>query len=313
MSKVAEAAGAFAEKIIDEGDAEVDAANDAQEGEENGSGSSTLDERKAKLEQLRKRMRSSAQANRAEVVSESTKAKITAREAARMERQRKLAETLRQKADAEDRGEDIERKRNWEYTIEENDEWEKKLARKARRADFEFHNDGDAARKRYKKDLDLLQPDLVAYNKQKEMALGLAAGALSKPGSSSSSITNFDPSGSSSLVPTSVQQQLAAESLYRDANTLLYADNKPSEEAIDRVVAKINRDVDKKKRFSRKRNDDDGDITYINERNRVFNKKVRAAKWSVYDSFSSALSQIARYYDKYTAEIRASFERGTAL
>ena len=33
--------------------------------------------------------------------------------------------------------------------------------------------------------------------------------------------------------------------------------------------------VDKKKKFSRKRNnEDEGDITYINERNRVFNKKV---------------------------------------
>ena len=44
------------------------------------------------------------------------------------------------------------------------------------------------------------------------------------------------------VVPTSQQQQLAAESLYRDANTLLYADNKPSEDAIDRVIGKINRE-----------------------------------------------------------------------
>ena len=41
--------------------------------------------------------------------------------------------------DAEERGEDVERQKNWEYTIEENEEWEKKLARKKRRADFEFH------------------------------------------------------------------------------------------------------------------------------------------------------------------------------
>lgn len=89
---------------------------------------------------------------------------------------------------------------------------------------------------------------------------------------------------------------MAAESFYRDANTLLYADNKPTENAIDRVLAKINRDIDKKGKFSRKRlNEDEGDITYINERNRVFNKKI------------------ARYYDKYTSEIRVSFERGTAL
>lgn len=34
--------------------------------------------------------------------------------------------------------------------------------------------------------------------------------------------------------------------------------------------------IDKKGKFSRKRlNEDEGDITYINERNRVFNKKVR--------------------------------------
>ena len=89
-----------------------------------------------------------------------------------------------------------------------------------------------------------------------------------------------------------MQQRLAADSLYRDANTLLYADNKPSEEAIDRVVGKLNAEyvyvlleamlrahvsdsIDKKKKFSRKRNnEDEGDITYINERNKVFNKKV---------------------------------------
>lgn len=81
----------------------------------------------------------SSKANRQSLVEESARQKINAREAARLERQRALAETLRTKADAEERGEDIERAKNWEYTIEENDEWEKKLARKKRRADFEFH------------------------------------------------------------------------------------------------------------------------------------------------------------------------------
>lgn len=48
---------------------------------------------------------------------------------------------LRTKADAEERGEDVDREKNWEWTIEENEGWEKKLARKARRADFEFHGE----------------------------------------------------------------------------------------------------------------------------------------------------------------------------
>lgn len=265
----------------------------------------TTEQRKAKMEELRAKMRSSAKANRKSVIEESARAKVNARDAARLEKQKKLAEVLRTKADAEERGEDVERAKNWEWTIEENDEWEKKLARKARRADFEFHDDAHAARRRYKKDLDQIKPDLTQYNRQKEVAMGLAPGTLTKRAgvsgagaSSSTTITNFDPQQGSNmqLVPTSQQQQLAAESLYRDANSLLYADNKPTEDAIDRVISKINRDVDKKRNFSRKRaNEDEGDITYINERNRVFNKKI------------------ARYYDKYTAEIRASFERGTAL
>jgi len=270
----------------------------AEEAKEAGSKMS-IAERKAKLERLRKKMHDAERANRASLVEESAKAKMTARETARLERQRKLAEVLRTKVEAEERGDDVERQKNWEWTIEENDEWEKKKARKARRADFAFNDDADAARRRYKKDLDFIKPDLEAYNKQKEIALGLPSGTLVKTGNSSSSaLTAFDPKAgsSSAVVPTSVQQRLAAESLYRDANTLLYADNKPSEDAIDRVISKINRDVDKKSKFSRKRNnEDEGDITYINERNRVFNKKI------------------ARYYDKYTAEIRASFERGTAL
>jgi len=247
----------------------------------------TMEERKAKMAQLRKKIAASAKANRASLIEESAKTKLNVRDAARLDRQRKLADVLRQKADAEERGEDVERQKNWKWTIEENDNWEKKLARKKRRADFEFHDDAHAARRRYKKDLDHIKPDLVAYNKQKEVAMGFAPGTL----------VSFNPAaGSSALVPTSQQQQLAAENLYRDANTLIYGDNKPSEDAIDRVVGKINQDIDKKSKFSRKRpNEDEGDITYINEHNRVFNKKI------------------ARYYDKYTAEIRASFERGTAL
>jgi pre-mRNA-splicing factor SYF2 len=60
-------------------------------------------------------------------------------------------------------------------------------------------DDAHAARRRYKKDLDLIKPDLAAYNRQKEVVLGLAPGSLAKSGSStplaSSALTTFDPSG----------------------------------------------------------------------------------------------------------------------
>jgi len=255
--------------------------------------SMTSEERKKKLEELNRRMRESSQANRNAVIREATTQKVSIRDAARLEKQRHLAEVLRSKAEAaaDDREDELERLKNWEYTIEENDAWEKKLKRKQNRGDFQFHDEADQARKKYKKDLDLLKPDLVAYNRQKEIALGLAPGTLVK--------TSTDEKGKQVAIhtPNAAQQLAAHEDLYRDANTLIYADNKPSEEVIDKMVAKLNKDVDKRNKFSRKRaNDADGElITYINERNRMFNKKI------------------SRYYDKYTEEIRASFERGTAL
>ncbi|KAG9122769.1 hypothetical protein FRC07_000711 [Ceratobasidium sp. 392] len=249
-------------------------------GSETGTPKLTMDERAARMELLRAKLRDSTAANRKDLLAEHNKSKFSAKEAARTEKQRRLAETLRETVDAEDRGEDLERRKNWEYSIEENDEWEKRKARKERRADFQFHDDAHVARRKYKKDLDLLKPDLAAYNAQKEAALGQG---------SSSALQSFS-SGSTSNALT------ASEHLYRDANSLLYGDNKPSEEAIDRVVSKLNLDIDKRSKFSRKRaNEEEGDITYINERNRVFNKKI------------------ARFYDKYTAETRASFERGTAI
>ncbi|KAB5596395.1 Pre-mRNA-splicing factor [Ceratobasidium theobromae] len=238
----------------------------------------TIEERAAKLQALRAKMRESTAANRKDLISEHNKTKFSAKQAARLEKQRRLAETLRETVDAEERGEDLERRKNWEYSIEENDEWEKRKARKERRADFQFHDDAHAARRKYKKDLDVIKPDLAAYQAQKEAALNQG------------SVVQAFSSGSSSNAVT------ASEHLYRDANTLLYGDNKPTEEAIDRVVSKLNHDIDKRNKFSRKRNnEEEGDITYINERNKVFNKKI------------------ARFYDKYTAETRASFERGTAI
>lgn len=42
------------------------------------------------------------------------------------------------------------------------------------------------------------------------------------------------------VVISSQEQALAREALYRDANTLIYGDSKPTEDAIDRVVSKLN-------------------------------------------------------------------------
>jgi pre-mRNA-splicing factor SYF2 len=93
---------------------------------------------------------------------------------------------------------------------------------------------------------------LEAYKRRKAIATG--GGVLN----------SFDATGSSSVVQVrlkqqthryeksnlteifqasgSVEQRLAHDNFYRDASTLIYADDKPTEEAIDRVVSKINKE-----------------------------------------------------------------------
>jgi len=78
-------------------------------------------------------------------------------------------------------------------------------------------------------------------------------------------------------------------------DSLVYADHRPTEEAVDRVVGKLNLDIDKRSKRSRVRKEDDGEITYINDKNKAFNQKI------------------GRFYNKYTEEIRENIERGTAL
>lgn len=53
--------------------------------------------------------------------------------------------------------------------------------------------------------------------------------------------------------------------------------------------------IEKRETRSRERKEVVDDISWINEKNRVFNQKI------------------ARFYDKYTKEIRENLERGTAL
>jgi len=93
------------------------------------------------------------------------------------------------------------------------------------------------------------------------------------------------------------QVEAKAENTVRDVNSLDYA--QPTElnpEAVDRMVKELEATAERRSKFSRRRPfREDAAVDYINERNRVFNLKVK------------------RHYEKYTAEIRANLERGTAL
>ena len=70
----------------------------------------------------------------------------------------------------------------------------------------------------------------------------------------------------------------------------------PSHSAVQRLVDDVEKQISKRKQFSRRRDFKfDKDIDYINERNKKFNEKAE------------------RFYGKYTAEIKQNLERGTAI
>jgi len=73
-------------------------------------------------------------------------------------------------------------------------------------------------------------------------------------------------------------------------------DVEPNEERLNNLVEDIEKQEKKRRAFSRRRGfNEDEDITYINQRNKVFNEKLQ------------------RSFGEYTAEIKYNLERGTAL
>ena len=80
----------------------------------------------------------SAKANRQDLIAEANQRRDSQRNLAKLERKRKQVEAMGEKQDALETGEDLERKRAWDYSIEDNEKWDKKLARKGRRGDFSF-------------------------------------------------------------------------------------------------------------------------------------------------------------------------------
>ena len=73
---------------------------------------------------------------------------------------------------------------------------------------------------------------------------------------------------------------------YADANSLGITDHKPTKESIDRLVEEtkkryiligiglIDREAEAEAKRRKKRAGDDGDVSYINKRNKVFNEKL---------------------------------------
>ncbi|KAL9703824.1 hypothetical protein quinque_007342 [Culex quinquefasciatus] len=98
------------------------------------------------------------------------------------------------------------------------------------------------------------------------------------------------------LVKYEEQKAQYGDAFYGGPNVVLQGMHKDSPGAIDKMVKDLEQQIDKRKKFSRRRtHNDDADIDYINEKNARFNKKLE------------------RFYGEHTAEIKQNLERGTAI
>ncbi|EMD58484.1 hypothetical protein COCSADRAFT_279575 [Bipolaris sorokiniana ND90Pr] len=182
---------------------------------------------------------------------------------------------------------DFERKRNWDYTIEESESWDKRLKKKAKnREGVAFADYRNEANKVYKRQIGQMNKvDMEAYAEEKARKLQsqVSSGLLQLVETDAGEIYTVDSQG---RINTPVDEAYSH-------------DHKPSKEAVDRLVE----DLEKSERSRLKaraargiRDEQDmGDVTYINQKNKQFNDKL------------------ARFYNRYTTEIRESFERGTAI
>ena len=91
--------------------------------------------REEKFKALRSKLAASTKANHAEVIAEHKRMKIDPVSLSKLEHKKADAELKLSKQDAEEAGDDFERKRAWDWTMEESEKWDRRLARKAENRD----------------------------------------------------------------------------------------------------------------------------------------------------------------------------------
>ncbi|KAL2870425.1 pre-mRNA-splicing factor SYF2 [Aspergillus lucknowensis] len=241
-------------------------------------------QRQERFKALKARAKSAAERNLKETAAETQRLATDPSLLSSLSRKHAFASHNLLKADTEAAGEDFERKRAWDWTVDESEKWDRRMEKKQRhRDDVAFQDYTQDARKVYKRQMRELQPDLEGYDKEKMAAIEKAAA-----------------NGDLEIVETNEGEMIAVDkngTFYSTADTVGFTESKPDRAAVDKLVADLRKaeEVRLKKRRDRRGGDDDADVTYINEKNKQFNQKL------------------ARFYNKYTTEIRDSFERGTMI
>ena len=222
--------------------------------------------RLARFKALQARAQKSSQHNLKAAAAESARLATDPNALSALQRKQAFASHKLLKADTEAAGEDFERKRAWDWTVEESEKWDKRMEKKGRhREDVAFQDYTQDARKIYKRQLRDLKPDTEAYERQKAEAVRKMAAA-----------------GGLDLVETEEGEIVAVDRggrFYSTAESTDFVENRPEKGAVDRLVKDMQRaeETRLRKRRERGRRDEDnegGDVSFINDKNKQFNQKL---------------------------------------
>ena len=235
-----------------------------------------LADRTERFRALQARAKASSKRNMTEAAAESNRLATDPTLLSSLSRKQAFAAHNLLKADTAAAGEDFERKRAWDWTIDESEKWDKRMAKKERnRENVAFQDYRQDSRKVYKRQLKDIKPDLERYEREKMKAVQRAAA-----------------SGALEIVETDDGELVAVDkegTFYSTADSTDFIGQRPEREAVDRLVKDLQKaeEVRLKKRRERGRDGDEGDVTYINDKNKQFNQKL------------------ARFYNKVCAVFKA--------
>ncbi|XP_014671592.1 PREDICTED: pre-mRNA-splicing factor SYF2-like [Priapulus caudatus] len=214
-------------------------------------------ERMKKLKELHLRRNEARKINHQEVVEEDRKKKLPANFETKRKWAERSLEEERKRGEAVTQGEDYDRVKLLTVQADEAERWERHDKRK-KNPDQGFSDYETATKRQYDRLVRGIKVDDAEVARQKE--------------------------------------QLGDDFYAPPSASLIHGTHKPTEQAIERMSEDIEKQIEKRNKYSRRRAyDDDADIDYINERNAKFNKKLE------------------RFYGQYTAETKQNLERGTAV
>lgn len=195
---------------------------------------SGLSERLAKLQELKKKKQESERQNKQELFKDYKQQKLKSIEFKQIEKKKNNAELEHEKLNSLEKGEDFDRKQNWDWSIEDCEKWEKKNKAKAKMQTRGFQNFNQMAEQSYNKELRNLNVDKEAYDQQKKES-------------------TTKKNNEKSILPTI---------------------NNPSKADVNTLVRNIEEANSRRMKRRRNKDDEDDVSSYINDKNKQFNLKL---------------------------------------